>query len=70
MGLSDFFKGSAGGIIGGTIGAIGSLVGGSQSKKNAQALASMNYEAQKEFAQNGIRWKVADAKAAGKKGRA
>lgn len=29
------------------------------------AINSMNYEAQKEFAQHGIRWRVADAKAAG-----
>lgn len=60
-----FFDGAAGGIIGGAISGIGSLIGGNQSKNNAQALANMNYEAQKEFAQNGIRWKVADAKAAG-----
>lgn len=60
-----FFDGAAGGIIGGSIGAIGSLIGGKQSSNNAQALANMNYEAQKEFAQNGIRWKVADAEAAG-----
>lgn len=60
-----FFDGAAGGIIGGSIGAVGSLIGGNQKSNNAQALANMNYEAQKEFAQNGIRWKVADAKAAG-----
>nr|CAI9750324.1 minor tail protein [Cressdnaviricota sp.] len=60
-----FFDGAAGGIIGGSIGAIGSFIGGNQSSNNAQALANMNYQAQKEFAQNGIRWRVADAEAAG-----
>lgn len=60
-----FFDGAAGGIIGGSIGAIGSLIGGNQSANNAAQLQQMNYKAQKEFAQNGIRWRVADAKAAG-----
>lgn len=56
-----FFDGLAGSVVG----AVGSLIGGNQAKQNAQQMAQMNYEAQKEFAQNGIRWKVADAKAAG-----
>lgn len=54
---------------GGIASAAGSVVGGLISnagrKDNSEALAQMNYEHQKEFAQNGIRWKVADAKAAG-----
>lgn len=60
-----FFDGAAGGIIGGAISGIGSLFGGVQSAHNAEKLQQMNYQAQKEFAQNGIRWRVADAKAAG-----
>lgn len=54
---------------GGIASAVGSIAGGLISnagrKDNSEALAQMNYEHQKEFAQNGIRWKVADAKAAG-----
>lgn len=57
--------GLLGSIGGAAVGAIGSLIGGNMAANNQQALAGMNYEAQKEFAQNGIRWKVADAKAAG-----
>lgn len=60
-----FLDGAGGSIVGGAIGAVGSLLGGNMAANNQQALAGMNYEAQKEFAQNGIRWKVADAKAAG-----
>lgn len=51
------------------VGAIGSLLGARKDKKAAEAssLASWqrNYEAQKEFAQNSIQWRVQDAKAAG-----
>lgn len=54
-----------GSIVSGAIGAAGSLLGGSMSAQNQAAIAQQNYEHQKEFAQNGIRWKVADAKAAG-----
>lgn len=57
---------------GGIASAVGSVVGGvlglqgqKQSAANAQKLNQLNYEHQKEFAQNGIRWKVADTKAAG-----
>ena len=57
------------GILGSAIGAAGSIVGGiignSMSSASAERLNRMNYEHQKEFAQNGIRWRVADAKAAG-----
>lgn len=63
-----FFDSSAGGIAG----AIGSVAGGilglgssAASQASAERLNSLNYQHQKEFAQNGIRWKVADAKAAG-----
>lgn len=54
-----------GSAIGSAIGAVGSIAGGLIGANNAQSVAGMNYEAQKEFAQNGIRWKVEDAKRAG-----
>lgn len=57
------------GILGSAIGAAGSIVGGiignSMSSASAERFSRLNYERQKEFAQNGIRWRVADAKAAG-----
>lgn len=59
-------------LFGGIASAVGSIAGGllgnaaaAGSQANAQAINKFNYDAQKEFAQNGIRWKVADAKAAG-----
>lgn len=54
-----------GSVIGSAIGAVGSIAGGILGANSAQNVAGMNYEAQKEFAQNGIRWKVEDAKRAG-----
>lgn len=62
--------------LGSALGAVGSVVGGilgAKSSASAQAanaaammgINALNYEHQKEFAQNSIRWKVADAKAAG-----
>ena len=56
---------SLGDAIGGAIGAAGSIVGGILGNSAASQASQQNYEAQKEFAQNGIRWRVADAKAAG-----
>lgn len=60
------------GLLGSVIGGIGSLVGGimgsnSARESNAQQLqiAQMNMEMQREFAQNGIRWKAYDAQQAG-----
>uniref|UniRef100_A0AAU8B4Z8 DNA pilot protein n=1 Tax=Dulem virus 79 TaxID=3145790 RepID=A0AAU8B4Z8_9VIRU len=50
-----------GSVVGGAISAVGSLLGGRQQQQSAREQMAM----QKEFAQNGIRWKVADAKAAG-----
>lgn len=58
MGLFD-------GAIGSAIGAVGSLIGGGISASQSGANAKRNYDAQKEFAQNGIRWRVEDAKKAG-----
>lgn len=54
-----------GSAIGGAIGGALGLIGSNQSQANAARLNQLNYEHQKEFAQNGIRWRVADAKAAG-----
>ena len=54
-----------GSAIGSAIGAVGSIAGGILGANSAQNVAGLNYEAQKEFAQNGIRWKVEDAKRAG-----
>lgn len=67
MGLfGDGGLGSAiGGAVGGLLGGVGSIIGSGMSGANAAAINRANYEHQKEFAQNGIRWKVADAKAAG-----
>lgn len=67
MGLfGDGGLGSAiGGAVGGLLGGVGSIVGAGMSGANAAAINQANYEHQKEFAQNGIRWRVADAKAAG-----
>lgn len=54
-----------GALAGAAISAAGSLIGGKKSAESQADIAQQNYENQKEFAQNGIRWKVADAKAAG-----
>lgn len=56
-----FFSGAFGGLVG----AVGNLIGGKKAADNSKAAANMNINAQKEFAQNGIRWKVEDAKNAG-----
>ena len=57
--------GSIAGGIGAAVGGVAGLISSGQSQANAAELNRRNYEHQKEFAQNGIRWKVADAKAAG-----
>lgn len=61
--------GSIGGFLSKNIGSIagvaGSLLGGKQASNAASSNNQLNYEHQKEFAQHGIRWKAADAKAAG-----
>lgn len=58
-----------GAVAGAALGAAGSIAGGllsnSGSGPDYAAINQANYEHQKEFAQHGIRWKVADAKAAG-----
>lgn len=60
-----WFKDNIGGLLGGAIGAISSLAGGRRSDKANARAAAEERAMQREFAQNGIRWKVADAKAAG-----
>lgn len=52
---------AAGAVAGGLLG----LAGQRESAASAEKLNQLNYEHQKEFAQNGIRWRVEDAKAAG-----
>ena len=51
--------------VGAAVGGVAGLLSSGQSQANAAAINKFNYNAQKEFAQNGIRWKVQDAKAAG-----
>jgi len=59
-------------MLGPILGAASSLIGGimgQNSQNNAiksqENMAAQNIALQKEFAQSGIQWKVADAKAAG-----
>lgn len=55
-----------GGITGGDLlGAGTSLLGGQMQSSDTAKANAQNYAMQKEFAQNSIRWKVEDAKAAG-----
>lgn len=54
-----------GSIVGSAIGAGASLIGGSMNSKGARKIAREQMAMQKEFAQNGIQWKVEDAKKAG-----
>lgn len=54
-----------GSAIGGAIGGALGLISAGQSQASAERLNQLNYLHQKEFAQNGIRWRVQDAKAAG-----
>lgn len=52
-------------LIGAAIGAGASLIGANMADRRAEQNAERNIAMQKEFAQQGIRWKVADAEAAG-----
>lgn len=52
-------------FLGGLISAGASLLGGALSNKNKSDTADQNIAMQKEFAQNGIQWRVEDAKKAG-----
>nr|CDL65957.1 unnamed protein product [uncultured bacterium] len=64
MGLGNFV-GAIGSAVGGLVGAGGSIWANKQNNKLAQQMWQQNYNAQKEFAQNGIKWRVDDAKQAG-----
>lgn len=52
-------------MLGSIIGAGASILGGILGSNSAKKTAQMNIKHQREFAQHGVRWKVADAKAAG-----
>lgn len=52
-------------MLGSIISAVGNLAGGIISGNKQEKMAKQNIQLQKDFAQQGIRWKVADAKAAG-----
>lgn len=63
--LSDLSKGVTEGLGGGLVSGAFDIAGGLLSSHSASKAQQREYERQKEFAQNGIRWKVEDAKAAG-----
>lgn len=52
-------------MIGNLIAAGASLVGGIMGQRSQEKTAEKNIQLQKDFAQQGVQWKVADAKAAG-----
>jgi hypothetical protein len=52
-------------MLGEIISGIGSIAGGLFGKSSAEKANKQNIQLQKDFAQQGIQWKVADAKAAG-----
>lgn len=52
-------------VTGSLIGAGGSLLGGLMQGNEAKKLWKKQYRAQKEFAQNTVRWRAADARSAG-----
>jgi len=52
-------------MLGSIISAGASLLGGIMGSNSQEKMAKQNIQLQKDFAQQGIRWKVADAKAAG-----
>lgn len=52
-------------MLGELVSGISSVLGGLFGKKSAEKANEQNIKLQKEFAQNGIAWKVADAKRAG-----
>lgn len=54
-----------GAVAGAAIGALASSKSAKDANKANSEQAALNYEQQKEFAQHGIRWRVADARAAG-----
>ncbi len=70
--VGGFVKDNVGSILGTAGDIVGGILGGNASEHNAQVdaaaalkAAELNLKYQKEFAQNGIRWRVDDAKKAG-----
>lgn len=53
------------GGLGGIVGTVGSLIGGSMDASNSRDLAKMGYAEQRNVLQNQYQWKAADAKKAG-----
>lgn len=60
-----FFSGLGSALVGATGSLLGGAVSTNSAKKQAQQSFQQNYNAQKEFAQNSIQWRVQDAKKAG-----
>lgn len=56
---------AAAGLIGAGIGAGATLAGGGMSSHSARKVARMQLNAQRQFAQHGLRWRVEDAQRAG-----
>lgn len=56
---------AGGDFFGGLLGGLGSLIGGYMQDQTQEQIAQENIQNQINFAQHGIQWKVADAKAAG-----
>lgn len=52
-------------MLGEIVGAIGGLIGANKSKSDAKEAFERNARLQKEFAQNSLQWKIADAQKAG-----
>lgn len=52
-------------MLGSIISSIGSIVGGALGSRSQSSALDKQIALQKDFAKNGIRWKVEDAKAAG-----
>lgn len=66
MGLGSFLKKAADTVTGGNLLSAGtSIIGGLLDSGSARDVGSQNADLQREFAQNGITWKVEDAKRAG-----
>lgn len=60
------FGGPMGAMAGGSVGgALSGMIGAGEAARNQEAANAQNIAMQREFAQNGVRWKVADSIAAG-----
>nr|QJB20362.1 MAG: DNA pilot protein [Microvirus sp.] len=63
--LKNIFKSVGKALTGDVLGAVGQIGGSFIDSRSASNTASMNVDMQREFAQNGVRWKVEDAQRAG-----